>query len=236
MTQYQDVTPQDSTDHIAQPRPPLWRGVIVLFTVAALIGLGTWLSFSVFKTGDSVTQQSSELTASQHTQHLVRMMRITAASDTTLTTIDSIPETVTGVEPLECGSRYADRLANAAVQLHSIDYLSTIAGARFTQDDTWRTQQEQSHESALALERLFPADCEPEVPVMFPVERDLRFADEISTREMLKMSDVLVEDWSELYLLAETAQQRAIARAGLWQITSWESRWSPGRSPFAFDF
>lgn len=236
MTQYQDVTPQDSTDHIAQLRPRLWRGVILMFSMAALIGLGTWLSFSVLKTGDSVTQKSSELTASQHTQHLVRVMRITAASHTTLPNVDSIPDTVAGFEPLECGSRYADRLDNAVVQLHSIDYLSTIAGARFINDDVWRTQQQQSHDSALALQRLFPADCSPQVPVMFQVEPHLRFANAISTREMLRMSDALIDDWSELYLLAETAEQRAIARAGLWQITTWESTWAPGRSPFAFDF
>ncbi|MDN6637848.1 MAG: hypothetical protein ACTH05_01255 [Yaniella sp.] len=61
----------------------------------------------------------------------------------------------------------------------------------------------------------------------------MRFADAISVRQMLLGSDELVEEWSQLYLLAETEEEREIALSGLWQVVNWEASASPGRSPFS---
>jgi len=133
-----------------------------------------------------------------------------------------------------CGSRYAEALAQAVLQLHGIDYFSTVAGARMVQPDQWRAQQAQADDSADALQQLFPAECTPTIPVTFVLPDTFRAAEGISTRHMLKVSDDLVSEWSQLYLLAETAQERELALAGLWQVLSWEADWHAGRSPFAF--
>lgn len=215
----------------------MWRSVLAAIAVAALLGLGTWLGTSLFRSSDSVTVETSELSVSQHTDHLVRIMRISAAidTDTTPETIQTIPEAVTHVEPVSCGSRYAQALDHAVLQLQGLDYFSTIAGARLVDTQLWRQQQAQAHDSAFALQRLFPAECSPQVPVTFDMADTYRHADGIGVRHMLKVSDALVDEWSQLYLLAETAQERELARAGLWQVISWEADWNPGRSPFAFD-
>ena len=200
------------------------------------MGLGTWLGTSLFRNSDSVTVETSELSASQHTEHLVRMLRIAAAidTDTTPANLQTIPAAVTGFEPVACGSRYAQALEQAVLQLHGIDYISTIAGARLIDTQLWREQQSQAHESALTLQQLFPSDCVPVVPVTFELPDTYRNADGMSIRQMLKVSDARVDEWSQLYLLAETTQERELALAGLWQIISWESTWQPGRSPFSF--
>lgn len=236
MTQYQVVMSKEMTGSTTQPKPRLWRAVVLVIALAALIGLGIWVGAGFLKTSDSVTQQSSELTPVQHTQELKRMMRISAASDITLPNIDSIPDAAQGAEPFACGSRFANAVDDAVVQLYGVDYLSTIGGARLVDTQTWRTVQAQAQDSAQALQRLFPDNCIPQVPVTFEVDDELRFADAIGTRHMLKMSDELIEEWSQMYLLAETPQQRDIALAGLWQMIQWESSWHPGGSPFAFEF
>lgn len=236
MTQYQVVMSKELTGSTTQPKPRLWRAVVLVIALAALIGLGIWVGAGFFKTSNSVTQQSSELTPVQHTQELKRMMRISAASNITLPNIDSIPEAAQGAEPFECGSRFANAVDDAVVQLYGVDYLATIGGARLVDTQTWRALQAQAQDSAQALQRLFPDDCIPEVPVTFEIDDELRFADAIGTRHMLKMSDELIQGWSQLYLLAETPQQRDIALAGLWQMIQWESTWQPGGSPFAFEF
>lgn len=164
------------------------------------------------------------------------MMRIAAASNVTLPNIDSIPEAAEGAELFACGSRFAQSVDDAMLQLYGIDYFSTMAGARPVDTRTWRAQQAQAQDSAQALHRLFPAECAPEVPLTFAVDDELRFADAIGTRHMLKMSDEFIAEWSQLYLLAETPQQRDIALAGLWQMIRWEATWQPGGSPFAFEF
>lgn len=215
----------------------MWRSVVAAIAVAALLWLGTWLGTSLFRSSDSVTVETSELSASQHTDHLVRFLRISAAidTDTTPVPLQTIPETVTSVEPVSCGSRYAQALNQAVLQLHGIDYFSTVAGARLVDTQLWRQQQSQAHESALALQRLFPSECSPEVPVTFELPDTYRHADGISVRHMLKVSDAMVAEWSQLYLLAETAQERELALAGLRQVITWEATWKPGRSPFAFN-
>lgn len=208
--------------------------MLATLVIAALVGLGMWVGSSFLKGNGSVTTADSELTASQHTMHLVRSLRISAASNTTQSNIDSIPESVEGDESLECGTRFTYALEDAVVGLHGIDYLSTVAGSRLTDIEAWRSQQAQSHDSAIALERLFPEECSPLTPVTFDLADDVRFSNDVSIRQMLQLSDDLVDEWSQLYLLAETVAEREIALAGLWQIISWESGWEPGRSPFTF--
>ncbi|HJF15580.1 MAG TPA: hypothetical protein K8V32_12420 [Enteractinococcus helveticum] len=236
MTQYQVVMSQEMTGSTTQPKPSLWGAVVLVFAIAALIGLGIWVGAGFLKTSDSVTQQSSELTPVQHTQELTRMMRISAASNITLPNIDSIPDATQGAETFSCGSRFANAVDDAVIQLYGVDYLSTIGGARLVDTQTWRAVQAQAHDSAQALQRLFPDNCIPQIPVTFEIDEELRFAEAIGTRHMLKISDELIEEWSQLYLLAETPQQRDIALAGLWQMIQWESSWHPGGSPFAFEF
>ena len=236
MTQYQVVMSKELTGSTTQPKPRLWRAIVLVVALVALIGLGIWVGAGFFKTSNSVTQQSSELAPVQHTQELKRIMRISAASDITLPNIDSIPDAAQGAEPFECGSRFATAVDDAVLQLYGVEYLATIAGARPVDTQTWRTLHSQAQDGAQALQRLFPEDCVPEVPVTFDVDDELRFADAIGVRHMLKMSDTLIEEWSQLYLLAETPQERDIALAGLWQMIQWESTWQPGGSPFAFEF
>lgn len=236
MTQYQVVMSKVLTGSTTPSKLSLLRAVILTLALAALVGLGIWLGAGFVKTTDSVTQQSSELTPVQHTQELKRTMRISAASNITLPNIDSIPDAVAGAEPFQCGSRFANAIDDAVVQLYGVDYLATIAGARLVDSQTWRTLQTQAQDNAQALNRLFPPECQPEVPVTFEVDDELRFADAIGIRHMLKMSDELIDQWSQLYLLAETPQQRKIALAGLWQVMQWESTWQPGGSPFVFEF
>lgn len=215
----------------------MWRSVLAALAIAALLGLGTWLGTSLFRSDDSVTVESSELTASQHTDHLVRIMRISAAidTDTTPETVQTIPEVVPEVAPVSCGSRYAQALDQAVLQLHGIDYFSTIAGARLVDTQRWRQQQAEAHDSAVALQRLFPTECSPRVPVTFELADPYRHADGIGVRHMLRVSDALVDEWSQLYLLAESAPERELAKAGLWQVITWEADWKPGRSPLAFE-
>lgn len=234
MTQCRNVKYDDSTRQGAAPRRPMWPNIIAAVTIAALIGLGTWLATSLVRSSDSVTEEASELTASQHTEYLVRVLRISAAADITPPQLQTIPEAAAGIEPVTCGSRYGDALEQAALQLHGVDYFSTVAGARVVDTQLWRAQQSQAHDSSLALQRLFPPECEPVVPVAFALPDTFRQADGISTRHMLKIADDLVAEWSQLYLLAETADERELALAGLWQIISWEATWQPGRSPFVF--
>ena len=212
----------------------MWPGVITVIVLIALVGLGTWLATSLVRGSDSVTEESSELTASQHIEHLVRVLRISAASATTPPHIQTIPEAVVSSEPVACGSRYAQALEHATIQLHGIDYFSTVAGARAVDTALWRAQQSQAHDSALALTRLFPPECEPVVPVTFVLSDTLRRADGMSIGHMVKVSDNLLDEWSQLYLLAETAPERELALAGLWQVISWEATWQPGKSPFTF--
>ena len=234
VTQYRDVKYDESNRPSPPPRRTIWRSIIAAISLAALVGLGMWLGTSLFRSSDSITVESSELTPSQHTEHLVRVLRISAASDTTPSNIRTIPETISGFEPIACGSRYAQMLDQALVQLHGIDYFSTVAGARAVDTQTWRIQQTQAHDSAVALQSLFPEECAPVVPVAYDLPVTYRNADGIGIQQMLKVSDTLVEEWSQLYLLAETAQERELALAGLWQAVSWEATWQPGRSPFAF--
>ncbi len=202
--------------------------------LVALVGLGTWLATSLVRSSDSVTEESSELTASQHLEHLVRVLRISAASATTPPHLQTIPEAAVSSAPVTCGSRYAQALEHATIQLHGIEYFSTVAGARTVDTQLWRAQQSQAHDSALALTGLFPAQCQPVVPVTFVLSDTLRSADGMSIGHMVKISDELLDEWSQLYLLAETAPERELALAGLWQVISWETTWQPGRSPFTF--
>lgn len=234
VTECRDVTYDDSTRQDAVARRPVWTSIIAAMCLAALLGLGTWLATSLVRSSDSVTEDTSELTASQHTEHLVRVLRISAASGITPPQLETIPEAAVGNDVVTCGSRYAEALEQAALQLHGIDYFSTVAGARDIDTQVWRSQQSQAHDSALALQGLFPPECAPVVPVTFAVPESFRHADGMSTRHMLKISDDIVAEWSQLYLLAETAPERELALAGLWQSISWEAAWQPGRSPFAF--
>ena len=226
---------QDSISPAVQPGRRTGRRVIVAATLALLVGLGTWVSSSIFNGSDGVTPADSELNASQHTTHLVRALRISAASDITSSSIDSIPEAVETLEPLECGSRFAMSLEDALVQLHGVDYVSTVGGARLTDASQWRIQQGEAHDAAVALEALFPEECQPVVPVAFDLAESVRFSDEVNIQQMLRISDELVDEWTQLYLLAESAEERDIALAGLWQIIRWEAEWEPGRSPFSFE-
>lgn len=233
VTQYCVVMKLVSTVRTARSRQRFGRSLVTAVVIAVLVGLGTWLASSYFRGSNGVTPDESKLTASQHTMHLVRALRISAASDTTLPSIQSIPEAVEGAEPLPCGSRFALALEDAVTQMHGLDYLSAVAGSRSGDVEQWRTQQVQAHTGATALMQMFGEECTPEVPVVFDLPHDVRFAEEVSIREVLSLSDNFVEEWSQLYLLAETTEQREIARAGLWQVVRWEAAASPGRSPFA---
>lgn len=225
----------DDSDRGSATSPrAVWWGLIAAVVIAAVVGLGTWLATSLLRSSDSVTVESSQLSAAQHTEQLVRVLRISAASDITPAQDQSIPEAAADNEQVTCGSRYAAALEQATIRLHGIDYLSTVAGARAIDTPVWRSQQAQAHDSALALHQLFPQACDPIVPVVFDLPDALHQADGISIQHMLKFSDELIDEWSQLYLLAETAQERQLAYAGLWQVVSWESDWQPGRTPFAF--
>lgn len=226
---------QDSMSPAVQSGRRTGRRVIVAATLALLVGLGTWVSSSVFNGSDGVTPADSELNASQHTVHLVRALRISAASDTTSSSIGSIPEAVHNIEPFECSSRFAMSLEDALVQLRGVDYLSTVGGARLSDAAQWRAQQGEAHDAAVALESLFPEECQPVTPVAFDLAEGVRFSDEISIQQMLRIADELVDEWTQLYLLAESAEERDVALAGLWQIIRWETEWEPGRSPFSFE-
>lgn len=234
VTQYCVVMKLVSTDPTARSHRRLGYSLVAAVVITVVAGLGIWLSSSFFKDNNGVTSEESSMSASQHTMHLVRSFRISAAADTTPSTIQSIPEAVEGVEPLSCGSRFALGLEDAVTQMHGVDYLSAVAGSRASDVEQWRTQQSQAHNGATALMQLFPDECAPEVPVVFDLPDDIRFGDEVSIREVLLFSDASIEEWSQLYLLAETAKERDIARAGLWQTVRWEAAASPGRSPFAF--
>ena len=236
MTQYQVVKSKDMPSSTHKQKSPRWRPAVFVIALGALIGLGVWVTAGFLKTTDSVTQQSSALTPGQHTQELKRMLRISAASDVTLPNIGSIPEIADEAEPVSCGSRFAHALDEAAMQLYGVDYLSTIGGARLADTRSWRVQQVQAHQSAQALHLLFPSECAPTPPVVYEVEPNLRFADAIGIQHMVKLSDELIDQWSQLYLLAETPAQRELALAGLWQVITWEASWQPGGSPFAFEF
>lgn len=236
VTQYCDVMELDSTPPTKTSRQRMVRGLVAMLVTAALTGLGIWIGSSYIRGTEGVTPSDSELTASQHTSHLVRSLRISAASDTTPRNIVSIPEATAGVESLDCGSRFSTALEDAVTQLYGVDYLSTVAGARAADVESWRVQQTQAHTGAIALDRLFPDGCAPKIPVTYSLDDDVRFADEVSIRQVLLVSDDLVEEWSQLYLLAETAEEREIALSGLWQVVSWEALASPGRSPFALEW
>ncbi|HIW45486.1 MAG TPA: hypothetical protein H9884_01080 [Candidatus Yaniella excrementigallinarum] len=225
---------QDSTTPAATRRQRIIRGITIVTVVAVLVGLGTWVASSFIKSSDGVTPADSELTAAQHTSYLVRSLRIAAASDAK-PHIESVSDTVDGSDTLECGSRFSIGLQHAVGQFYSIAYLSTVAGSRSTDTESWSTQQSQADDGALALQQLFPDECSPKIPVTFDLNDAIRFSDEISIRQTLLLSDELVEEWSQLYLLAETAEQRQIALAGLWQVLTWESSASPGYSPLTFN-
>ena len=226
---------QDSMSPAVKPGRRRGHRLVVATVLALLVGLGTWVSSSVFSGSDGVTPADSELNASQHTAHLVRALRISAASDTTSSGIGSIPEAVQNIEPLECGSRFAIALEDAVVQLHGVDYVSTVGGARLADAWQWSIQQGQAHDAAVALEALLSEECQPVVPLAFELADGVRFSDEVSIQQMLRISDELVDEWTQLYLLAESAEERDIALAGLWQIIRWEAEWEPGRSPFTFE-
>ncbi len=225
---------QDSTTPVTKRRQRIVRGITIVTVVAVLVGLGTWVGSSFIRNSDGVAPADSELTAAQHTSYLVRSLRIAAISDSA-PHIESVSDTVDGFEPLECGSRFSIALQHAVGQFYSIEYLSTVAGSRFTDTESWRAQQSQAHDGALALQQLFPDECSPKIPVTFDLSDTIRFSDEISIRQTLLLSDELVDEWSQLYLLAETAEQRQVALAGLWQVLAWESSASPGRSPLTFN-
>ena len=227
---------QDSTAPAPKRRQRLVGGfafVTTLSVVAVLVGLGTWIGSSFLKNSEGVAPADSELTAAQHTSYLVRSLRIAAISDTG-PHIESLSDTVDGSEPLECGSRFSIALQQAVDQFYSVEYLSTVAGSRFTDTESWRAQKSQAHDSALALQQLFSEECSPRIPITFDLSETVRFSDGISIRQTLLLSDELIEEWSQLYLLAETAEQRQIALAGLWQVLTWESSAAPGRSPLSF--
>lgn len=223
----------NSSAPTATSRLRIFRRLVAMFVTAALVGLGIWVGSSYIRGTSGVAPSDSELTASQHTSHLVRSLRISAASTTTPPNIDSIPEAAADVESLECGTRFSTALDDAVVHMAGIDYLSAVAGARSLDVEPWRVLQTQAHTGATALQQVFPQECMPQVPVSYSLEANLRFADAISIRQMLLYSEELVEEWSQLYLLAETTEERAIALAGLWQVVSWEVSASPGRSPFS---
>lgn len=233
VTQYCDVMELNSTAPTEKSRPRVLRGLVAIVVTAALVGLGIWVGSSYFRGAEGVAPSDSELSASQHTSHLVRSLRISAASNTTPPNIASIPEAAAGVEPFECGTRFSTALEDAVVDLVGVDYLSTVAGSRSLDVEPWRVQQTQAHTGAIALKQLFPEECTPQVPIVYSLDADMRFADAISVRQMLLGSDELVEEWSQLYLLAETEEEREIALSGLWQVVSWEASASPGRSPFS---
>lgn len=175
------------------------------------------------------------MTPVQHTSHLVRVMRISAAADITPETVESIPLAAADVEVLECGTRYAQRIQESVEALHAVEYVSTVAGSRQLATGLWRAQQSSAHDATAALRGLLPADCVPHVPVTYQLDESVRFAPQgTPPSTMLAMSEDLLDTWTELYLLADTPQQRRLATAGLWQVISWEDSWSPGRSPFTF--
>lgn len=204
-----------------------------MLVTAALIALGIWVASSYIRGTDSVTSQDSKLSAAQHTSHLVRSLRVAAASDITPPNVASIPEATAGVADVECGGRFTMALEDAVTRMYAVDYLSIVAGSRSVDNEPWRVQQSQAHGGAITLNGLFPTECSPEVPVSFDLDDEIRFADGVSIRHMLVMSDQLVEEWSQLYLLAESAPEHEIALAGLWQIVQWEAAAGPGRSPFS---
>lgn len=235
VTQYCDVMELDSTPPADISRHRMVFGLVAIIVTAALTSLGIWTGSSYIRGIESVTPSNIELTALQHTSHVVRSLRISAASDTTPRNIDSIPEATADVEPLDCGNRFSTALKGAVTELFGVEYLSTVAGARAVDVESWHAQQKQAHTGAIALDRLFPDECAPNIPVSYTLDDNIRFSDGVSIRQMLLVSDDLVEEWSQLYILAETAEEREIALAGLWQVVSWETSASPGRSPFAFE-
>lgn len=235
MTQYCEVMEQDSTTSRTMTRRQVVRGIVTVIVITVLVGLGTWVGTSFLKDNDSVAPDESELSPAQHTTHLIRSLRISAATATTPDTIDSIPDATADVDPLECGNRFSTAMEDAVVQLDGIDYLASVAGSRGEDGESWRLQQSQAHAGAVALRSLFPRECSPEAPVTYPLDDSIRFADEISMRQILILSDDLIEQWSDLYVIAETPEERDIALAGLWHVISLEAAASPGRSPFALN-
>jgi len=223
----------NSTPPTEKSRPRMFRRLVAMLVTAAVVGLGIWIGSSYTRSSSGVTPADSQLTTSQHTNHLVRALRISAASNTTPPNISSIPEATAQVEPLGCGTHFSTALDDAVVHMAGVDYLSTLAGARSLDVESWRVQQTQAHTGAAALTQVFPEECMPLVPVAYSLDAEIRSADAISIREMLLHSEELIEQWSQLYILAETSEQQAIALAGLWQVVRWEASASPGRSPFS---
>lgn len=236
VTQYCDVMELESTTPAATSRQPSVRSFIAALVVAILVGLGVWAGSSFIKDSDGVSTAENQMTAAQHTVQLVRSLRVSAASDITPEHIDSIPDAAAHIELLDCGSRFTSALEDAVIQLHGVDYLSSVAGSRSSDAESWRLQQSQAHDGAIAVDALLADDCSPDVPIVFDLDHQVRFSEEISIRQNLLLTDDLVEEWTQLYLLAESVEERNIALAGLWQVIAWESSASPGRSPFAFEF
>lgn len=236
VTQYEIVRPHKISNSVLQRRARLRFGTVLAVAVAALVAVGWWLGAGFLKSSPDLTQKAHEMSPAQHTQQLIRMMRISAASDTTLPTTESIPDTVAGAERLECGTRFANGVHDAVIQLHGVEYLSSVAGARGADQHVWRNQQAAARDALQALQAIFPVECAPQPPVTFELLDAVRFDDAVEIGTMLPLSTELVGTWSELYLGAETSQEQDLALAGLWQVISWESTWHPGRSPFSLSF
>lgn len=226
---------EDSTRSFTQPQRSGTASVLILLCIAALLGLGTWLATSVLRPGDSVTTDTVEWTAAQHTNALVRQLRIQAATDITPEHITSIPGVLAGWDDFECNSRYVQALEPAVEQFRAIAHLSRIAGARHLEAAVWRTQYDEALEGAQSLEQRFPAECTPVVPVSYELPTATRTATGISLHDMLPLAPDTIRTWTQLYLLAETPQEHDLALAGLWQVLDWESDWQPGRSPLSFN-
>lgn len=234
MTQYQVVIAQDLTDSVVQPRQPLWRGIVLTVVIAAFTGLFAWWVSSYLRADDQFHQDTVEMTAAQQTSHLVRFLRISAASDITLSDIDSIPATAHNMEPLACSSHFTRGLNDAVVQLHAIDFVSVLGGARQADGQLWRTQQEQAQASVTEVMKLFPTDCAPVLPVTLDIDDSWRSAQALEVHQMARFSDDVVSKWTDLFLLAESPAERELALAGLWQVITWETMWHPGGSPLSF--
>lgn len=117
VTQYCDVMELDSTPPADISRHRMVLGLVAIIVTAALTSLGIWTGSSYIRGIESVTPSNIELTALQHTSHVVRSLRISAASDTTPRNIDSIPEATADVEPLDCGNRFSTALEGAVTEL-----------------------------------------------------------------------------------------------------------------------
>lgn len=157
---------------------------------------------------------------------LVAEYRRLAAASETPPAVSTLSEAVAGTEALSCESSTLSAVQTAMASTRALGQLSETAETRAAAaGDVEFAEQTTQHAYTMwrALQQWVPAECWDEAGTAFQVT-------EAPASELARLLPALTDQWTRVWVDADSEQVETVARNGLWQATVLEGL-SAGNAP-----